>query len=465
MKPRSTRRATGQRGAILLMTSLILALLLIPMVGLAIDAGTVFAIKSRLQTATDGAAIAAARSLSRGMSLEQQRTSAEATAEEFFQANMRDAWASLANARAVVSWPSAPPKTTVVRVDAVVDAPTYFMRMFGYNTVRLAAAGTANRRDVNIVLVLDRSGSVENLGACDDLRAAARGFAESFVDGRDRIGLVTFGTSYRLDFAPDFDFRSRAVGNMLTMIDNIRCIGGTNSAAAYWTAWQQIQAINEPNTLNVILFFTDGQPNTLHLNNLVVNPASGCVNKAVKNGVLTPAGGQIWGIFRPTEPTAPPAANPDWVLVPNSTGCAYAAGFDRVGQDIVSLTPAGAANEVDAFGTSLTGYKAVVRDANGRLRIDAANVTAAGTNALDNVARRVRTLSAGSGLDVYTYAIALGGAPAPAEEQLMRRIANVPTSPIFEANRPQGMYILANDAGQLEQAFSQLASDILRLSQ
>jgi hypothetical protein len=344
------------------------------------------------------------------------------------------------------------------------------MRLLGYNTLRLNASGAANRRDVNIMLVLDRSGSIQNLGACDDLRAAANSFVDTFVDGRDRLGLVTFGTAYRVDFAPAFDFRSRSGSNITTNINANQCVGGTNSAAAYWTAWQQLLAINEPNTLNVILFFTDGQPNTLHMSNLTVKASSPCTNKSVKNGVVTPAGTATWGIFQPAEPSMP-ARNPDWVIISGSTNCAYASAFQNITTDIVSLAPTGAANEMDVFGNSLNGYKTVLpRDGSNQIKLTgtandvALIVTNAGTNALDNAAARVRLLSAANGLDVFTYTIALGGAPTPAEDTLMKRIANTTDSPIYDSNRPTGLYILAANQGQLEQAFSQLASDILRIS-
>jgi hypothetical protein len=206
------------------------------------------------------------------------------------------------------------------------------------------------------------------------------------------------------------------------------------------------------------------------MSNLKVKASSTCTNKSDKNGVITPAGTATWGIFQALEPGMP-ARNPDWVLIPNSGGCSYASSFQNVTNDIESLAPAGSANEVDVFGNSLTGYKTVnPRDGSGRIKLSGAAsdgaliVTNAGTNALDNAAARVRSLSSANGLDVYTYSIALGGAPAPAEDVLMRRIANTVDSPIYDSTRPTGMYILAANQGQLEQAFSQLASDILRIS-
>lgn len=457
------RESRKQRGVVLLLTTLFLLCVALPMMGLAIDTGVAFAARARLQTAVDGAALAGARSLSRGRSLGDQRASAESTARAFFNANMYEAWSPIQNVNLGFSWPAAPPKTAVLQITANALAPTYFLKMFGYDGLRLEAIGTASRRDVNIILVLDRSGSIENMGACDDLRSAAKSFVATFVDGRDRLGLVTFGTTYRVDFPAAFDFKSAAT-SIVTRIDAVRCVGGTNSASAYWVAWQQLQALNEANTLNVILFFTDGQPNGLHMNDLRI--AANCVDNTARNGVIVPAGTTVWGIFDPVEPNPAPARNPDWVPIANRAGCHFAGDYGDVDEDVISLTPAGAANEIDNFGNALTGYKPTIRrDANNRIRInDWETVTNAATNALDNAASRVRSLSAANGLDVHTYVISLAGAPTPAEATLMKRVANTNDSPIYDSTRATGMFVLANNAGQLEQAFSQLASDILRIS-
>lgn len=449
----------------LVVTTLALLFIVLPCAGLAVDAAILYAIKARLQTATDGAALAAARSLSRGLDPAEQHASASETAGRFFAANISSGWMGLSNPTLTIAFPAAPPKTTVIDLLAQVDAPTYFMRIFSLNNVRVAAAGTASRRDVNIVLVTDRSGSLENSGSCDDLREAAKAFADAFVDGRDRLGLVTFGTTYRSDFDPAFDFKSRPGANLLTVIGNVRCVGGTNSAAAYWLGYQKLVAINEPGTLNVILFFTDGQPNTVTMNQLQIKSASSCTNKNDKIGVITPAGTAVWGIFLYNETAPPPAPNPDWRLIAGSQNCAYASNFANVPSDVVALTKSGASNERDINANSLVGYKTPIRrDGSSRIRIDDyETLTNVGINALDNTAQRVRTESAANRLNVLTYCIGLGG-PGQAEDRLMQRIANVPESDIYDSNKPTGRYVYANDPSELQQAFQSLASDILRLA-
>ncbi len=220
---------------------------------------------------------------------------------------------------------------------------------------------------------------------------------------------------------------------------NLTCVGGTNSDAAYWLGYQKLVELDEPGTLNVLLFFTDGQPK--------------------------PAGSNVWGVFLGNETGPPPAPNPDWRVTAGSQGCAYASSYANIPNDVTALTKPGSPNQVDINGNSLVGYKTPIRrDGSNRIRIDDyETIINAGINALDNAAQRVRTESAANHLDVVTYCIGLGG-PGQAEDRLMRRIANVADSDIFDPSKPTGMYVYASDASQLQQAFQSLASDILRLA-
>jgi Flp pilus assembly protein TadG len=447
-----------ERGVVLLMTSVLLMFLVIPAVGLAIDAGIAFTIKAKLQASSDAAALAAARSLSRGLDLASQQSSATSTASRFFNANIQNGWMGLSNPTINVTFPAAPPKTTIVNVSTGVDVPTYFMRVAGFTSMHVNGAGAATRRDVNVELVVDRSGSLGT--ACAALRTAGNTFVQSFVDGRDRLGLITFGTTYRSDFDPAMDFQSHAApNNMVTMLNNLTCVGGTNSAAAYWLAWQKLLAINEPGTLNVIVFFTDGYPNTVTMNNLQVKGSSGCTDKSDRTGVIEPAGSQVWGVAVAQETGPPPAPNPDWRAIANKNGCAFASDLANLTTDIVSLTKAADTDQHDVNNISLLGWQPVTRTS-GKILFNVTNVTNAGINALDNAAQQVRTSSAANSLSVVTYAIGFNSD----YPDLMKRIANTTDSMIYDSTKPAGLYVYASDASQLSAAFAKIASDILRIS-
>src|SRR4051794_13502837 len=59
----------------------------IPMVGMAVDVGVLYNTKAQLQSAVDGAALAAARALSIGIDTSAQRASAQANAANWLYAN------------------------------------------------------------------------------------------------------------------------------------------------------------------------------------------------------------------------------------------------------------------------------------------------------------------------------------------------------------------------------------------
>jgi hypothetical protein len=452
-----------QKGIIMLMFGALLVFIVIPIVGLAIDVGILYAIKAKLQTATDGAALAAARGLSRGLSLDVQKASAKQTAERFFHANMPNKWMGMTPVDPVVTFPPAPPKTTIVKIDSSVVAPTYFMRIMGKYSVTLRANGAANRRDVNIMMVIDRSGS---LGAnCPALKSAAISFVDSFVDGRDKLGLITFGTTYRTDFALATDFKSRGGGNdLITLINNVNCVGGTNAGVAYWNAYQQLNLVPEPGALNVILFFTDGVPTAVHHPAIPINAASSCTNKTAKNAVITTGGSSPWGLNLPVE-TNPPGTvpNPDWRAVSGSGGCYYAGGtapsyrFSSVSTDVPHLGPYATGKDVNNI--SFQGWKNLTTSS-GNISITSTNINNMASNVLDNASQLVRTQSVASGLDVLTFTIGLG----TVDEVLLNRVANTSAATNYNPSHPKGTYVFAANAAQLQQAFAQLASDILRLS-
>ena len=49
------------------------------------------------------------------------------------------------------------------------------------------------------MIVMDRSKSLADSGACTPLKAAAVNFVDKFAESRDNLGLVTFATGSRVD--------------------------------------------------------------------------------------------------------------------------------------------------------------------------------------------------------------------------------------------------------------------------
>src|SRR5947209_4183738 len=143
------------------------ALVLIPMVGLAIDFSVLYNVKARLQAAVDAAAIGSGSMLERSTDLTNtaQVNSIKDSAQRFFSANYPTKyWGSTQ-----VYYDSVPTedvsRTRTIYVHAAYDVPMLFLRVIGVTTSRVAAQATVKVRFVTMMIVVDRSGSVVNGGA------------------------------------------------------------------------------------------------------------------------------------------------------------------------------------------------------------------------------------------------------------------------------------------------------------
>jgi len=125
-------------------------------------------------------------------------------------------------------------------------------------------SGTASRRGLVLMLVLDQSSSmntaadpITGLTACQAMKQAAQNFITLFSP-YDYVGLVTFDITAHLVYAPSTSYGS---GTLNTDIGNIVCQSNTNTISALELAYQQIRAVNLPLAKNTIMLFTDGSPN------------------------------------------------------------------------------------------------------------------------------------------------------------------------------------------------------------
>ncbi len=487
-------RSRGDRGVAVALTAGMLTFV-VPAVGLAIDASLLYGVRARLSMAADAAALAAARSLSNGLTLGEQETAAVATANRFFNANFPDGYLYSTGRTVGVTVAETGVRTRTVTVDVAVNAPSYFLRYLGRDSTLLRATGRASRRDVNVMMVLDRSGSLQSSGACTPMKNAAAAFVRKFANFRDRVGLLTYGGDHRVDFP-----MQTTPGNFLTgtgsipdLISRINCVGATNSAQALWQGYQQLKLINEPGSLNVILFFTDGQPNTLtfdfsaagalrtvargytdpaptaaQTSRITATTRTPCATATNKLGWVQhhSASGRTHGLYRHVATTMP-ASNSS--LISDRSGCVFnmSGGTSFLYGDVGFMPPQ------DIYGNNVTdpGYKSVntITLAGspdlGQLRIDhAASMENAGINATNHAAWRIRNNdTAGTALDTVIYSIGLGGVGA-AEDELLNRVSNTKDSPVYEAHRPEGLYVFAPTTAQLNEAFARIAGEILRIA-
>ena len=276
-------------------TSLLLAtaslVFIIPMIGLFLDVGIIYAVKSRLQASVDGAALAAARALNLGATTAAQTSTAQQNAVNWFYANFPDGKWGTTNTQMATSNVQVfdDPNNSHVRnvtVTATTSVPTWFMKFFNVASTTLTTSGNASRRDVVAMIVLDRSGSMCSVNGaaatppcnsgntnmpCAAMITAAKTFTGQFAAGRDRIGMISFSDGSFLHSSPSTSFQttlgySNTSGSGTGAIDTIDCNGGTGTAEAVSLAYNELYKQNLPGALNFIMLETDGLPNTLAYN-------------------------------------------------------------------------------------------------------------------------------------------------------------------------------------------------------
>jgi Flp pilus assembly protein TadG len=537
---RAARNRRRQSGSVLVMFTLMLPFLLIPMVGLAIDATMLYSVHVKLQAAVDGGAIAAAQSLNSGLTFSVQQAAAQKAADQFLRANFPVAGAfagytgywgaynlndTTCNGSAcIVAAQDDANKRRTVTVGASVSVPLLFMRVLGFSAATVAASGMAARRDVVLVLVLDRSSSMTP--ALPALQQGATYFVSQFQAGRDRLGLVAFGGSAIVAYpptdwgkawnsgtltGPDTAFQnipdSSASPNILTSISNITIGTNTGTADALMLAYKELQAANQPGALNVIVLWTDGQPNgiTANFNSQaysVIKSGSTCSYKsdggnsarsmigwmAQWGGFV--AGGStnghgIWTLAQTDTVTQTSVTgwlqNGQEAVVASGSGhpaynCAYVSDQSKIPSDLTIPN-------VDYYGNSTLGSSSAPytlldyqqseiwgNECNNGSRTnlnlnapgDACQVGLASWNAADMAGKQIR---ADTTLLPVIYCLGYEGDGGD-DPALMRRLSNVnvTSNTVFNSSKPQGMYLQIANVNDIQPAFQNVLAEILRLS-
>jgi len=267
-----------ERGVTLLLGTICLPAI-VAILGITIDLSIMYSIKTKLQMACDGAAVAALRSLNLGQDFASQQGPATTVANEWFAANFAGNFmGAQGTGTGGVTVPtismsqSSQTFITTVDISAVTYSPSYFMKYYSFGATRIGATSEASRRNVVITLVLDRSGSMQPGGSsafagspCQAMVNAAKQFSGAFQNNRDYMGLVTFAESVHIGLAPTQDFQTQlgytnASGTASGQLDVIRCSGGTNTSAGLALGWNLNYQTALPGALNIIVLMTDGQP-------------------------------------------------------------------------------------------------------------------------------------------------------------------------------------------------------------
>ncbi len=488
----------SERGATLIVFTMLTAMVIIPMIGLAIDASILYWTKAKLSAAVDAGALAAGRDLS---------ADPTTTAQNYIYANLPQGWLRTAYSPAptvTVALDTPTVGTRRVTVAASVTVPLYFMRIFGQQSALVSASGVSSRRDTNIILVIDRSYSMQLAGACSTMIASAQSFVNNFANGRDTLSLISFSTTPYADFPPTQSFQP----GLNTKLGTAVCNGYTNTAAALNLAYTQIRGIPSASSkLNVIVLFTDGVPDSVQGDfqgdgtdtgtNIIkrvtdmrynwqstsTTPisvlASGCGASTHLTGIVVdtpgttsppPLNNQTGGVYNPAG--VPITTN---ILLPGlvSNACgSFATNELKMRNDIAYLPARDALlDPSSSLGNLLTGFRTATDGSDtyptgnpyqGKLRSDSPqSIMHASENAADAQAQTIRNDGT---YKPIIYTIGLGGTSSqPIDDELLERIANDPRSTNYDSSKAAGEYIPCTAAG-LASAFQQVASQILHLA-
>ena len=168
------------KGQVIIIFALSLVVL-VGMVGLAIDSGLAYGVKAKLSAAVDAAAIAGARALGTGVSDNERIANAKAAAQKFFAGNFPNNYLGVTSTTLNIPDPVHNSNGYWdVKVSATATMPTTFIRVLSLKQVTVAAVGETIRRDLDMILVLDTSGSLS--GVFSTVQSAAVNFIGKFIE-------------------------------------------------------------------------------------------------------------------------------------------------------------------------------------------------------------------------------------------------------------------------------------------
>jgi hypothetical protein len=337
-----------------------------------------------------------------------------------------------------------------------VQIPTFFARWFGTNSLTLNAETTAARRDRNIILVLDYSGSVAPVFG--EIKTAAKAFVNSFSDQTDQVGLVIFSTAGRIEYAPKKPFKS----DLNTIIDGLQSEQYTNHAMGMYYAYRSLLELNDvlkDVKMNEIVFFTDGRANWFPGR---FNVKTSACTQSVVDGVYGIGtgyyGNRVLSQLAPASPGKPPvvAECPGWAQGTNALNSIQALWYP-------TASPTGGL--IFPEGVAMAGFK----NSNPPLTNTNMSNTAReqiAANVVDNLARKVRQDAL---LKPRIHVIGYEG-DATLEQEVLQRLANCGGCPLVDpvdaadSNQAKGMLVLAADSNELMQAFLEISGFIGRIT-
>ncbi len=357
------RRLNNQKGSFLVFLTLSFALLG-TFIGFAIDFGHAYLEKARVSRLVDGAALAAAKALKGQTGFEDEATRAACDsmvmngAPVIMTGPLSCTTTEGAPLTVVLNFFNVPveggPDIKHVSVQGTEPVKTTFLNFLSwmvpgdYTKLNVSAiAEAAPERPIDLMLVLDRSGSMGDPDASgkkkiDALKAAVNGFLGlgNTFSSDDRIGLISFATrgcgnssggeSTLTTCAPDLALNfttSSYITTLQSRINSLVASGGTNTMEAIRTARPPLAAAfddaNRATTRKAVLLVTDGQPTFFRRENTTdcnkdpkTNASLTILTSPIPNGCVLGVGkytnaSTSWSLYRGALPTAGSLPSPN----------------------------------------------------------------------------------------------------------------------------------------------------------
>jgi Flp pilus assembly protein TadG len=477
----NTRRSiANEKGFALVYTAVFLAGLLI-FVGLAVDTGRAYVVKAQLTKAVDGAALGAARMLNSG--------DPRGEAARIFRANFPAGYFGTS----MVTDPTADPNffslrtvaatgVNVVEINARATLPTTFMRLANRQSIDIVSSGEAQRRMVDLSLVLDVSSSI---GArWPAVADAVKVFIDGFDDRADRMSLVTYGNHARVLYQMPAN-RGFDKGAMKAAVPGAPN-GSTAMVEGLYRGWDELRTVPRgiQSGLRVIVLFTDGASNSV--------PGIYDVSPGSVKGLRTydfpknfpDPDGQTWdrpriqGLY---DVNSGAQTNPAYNLevaqwdnrqfVPQIQYMPLTTSHSNARSGGIPRSFPLQTNNLTVDGTPQAQARGLRdRAGNGRYPAQVWNINNAARNVLEIIADAARADGSGD-YPIRIYTIGMGelvryqlGTRRETPESILMRLANDRRSPDFNNAQLEGKYYFAQSGADVGPAFQALQNQIIRLS-
>ena len=517
---RVSHRNSARRGSTLILVMLMLPVFLIPLIGLAIDGTMMYIVQTKLQSACDGAALAAGRLIG-------TTANTAEIAGEVLNVNFPAGYWGSSNLVPTITATDVLGVHTI-QVQAQVNVPYLFLRVIGLQQATMPALAVATRKDTRTVMVLDRSGSMNNVisgtNVFTTMVSSAKLFVGMMTPGLDELGLVVFDggavvayPEYSLPYSmatgngggPDVNFAtSSTAGPIFNQLSLLAAGGGTGMTEGLSMAYLELQkahnrdlaAKGTDTALNNIVLFTDGVADSLAVSpnnsaNPVLAGGSGCkyTSEPAGNlqmlGYMVATGNPPWShsqnttyalfdlpAYDPNRTLSSVLSNPgsnfgqgDLIEPYQSTPLTNCNGlnsngnnYNKVSSTVATVPPFdiyGNSTNGTAYNLSTLSYDGT--SYNNALPSEAYQFALAAWNSVDNAGQTIRSQNNMLPITIYTIGFTGDGGT---DAELLRRLANTQTATSYNPQQPVGMYIEVNNPNDLAGAFSFVASQVLRLA-